>query len=500
MPAVLIVDNDKLIVNCFRRVSLPANVSMSVASSVAEALEVFRLGTFDVVVVDTQLPDASGLQLLQDLQALDRRVPVILMTSRISANTAIEAMRYGAFEYLLISSNPSDMGSVLQRALQTSRMWQKPPRVARGIEDVRSDGDLLVGQCPAMQAVYRQIGRVAGNDVTVLILGESGTGKEVVARAVHRYSKRSEKPFVAINCAAIPEELLESELFGHEKGSFTGAEQQRIGKFEQCDGGTLFLDEIGDMTPLTQTKVLRVLQDQQFERVGGNELVRTNVRLIAATNRNLAEMIQVGSFRQDLFYRLNVYTINLPPLRGRTGDVQLLVDFYLGRFNQELDKNVRLCSPEAMKVLEEYSWPGNLRELQSVLKHAVVEAAGTVILYESLPESVRASTAVSVPLPAARIGTDVPGPEFQDREDATTSFIREDLLATFVYAQMRNGTNRLYNDVIQRVDRALLEVLLGQLNGNVSRASAILGISRSTFRIKQKALGIPRDLLDRGDE
>jgi two-component system nitrogen regulation response regulator GlnG len=341
-----------------------------------------------------------------------------------------------------------------------------------------SDSDLLVGQCPAMQEVYRQIGRVTGQDVTVLILGESGTGKEVVARAIYQYSKRADRPFLAINCAAIPENLLESELFGHEKGSFTGADRKRIGKFEQCDGGTLFLDEIGDMTPLTQTKVLRVLQDQQFERVGGHEMVRTNVRLIAATNRNLTEMMEQGTFRSDLFYRLNVYTIRLPPLRERDGDLPLLINHFLHRFSRELDKDVRSIAPEAMGLLLDYPWPGNLRELQSVLKHAVVEATGPLILPAFLPETVRqvdeTLAATSLDLKSSSDGID------------------EELIR-YIHERLRTGTESLYDDVIQRVERTMLSEVLVQVEGNVSRASTILGISRSTLRAKLALLGINLD-------
>ena len=385
MPKLLVVDDDTLILDCFRYAFPPELLSLETATTAAEALSLFRQQSFDAVITDVRLPDSSGLQLLQDLQTLDGKVPVILMTGHGTANTAIEAMRRGAFEYLLKPLDLDALQSVVDRALETSRMTRTLVKIARDTEPDQGVDDLLVGQCPAMQEVYRQIGRVAGQDVTVLILGESGTGKEVVARAIYQYSKRADKTFLAINCAAIPENLLESELFGHEKGSFTGAERKRIGKFEQCDGGTLFLDEIGDMTPLTQTKVLRVLQDQQFERVGGQEMVRTNVRLIAATNRHLTEMMEHGTFRSDLYYRLNVYTIHLPPLREREGDLPLLVNHFLKRFSRELGKDVRSLSPEAMDLLTDYPWPGNLRELQSVLKHAVVEATGPVILSEFLP-------------------------------------------------------------------------------------------------------------------
>ncbi len=478
MPKLLVVDDDTLILDCFRYAFPPEQISLEMATTAAEALALFRQQSFDAVITDVRLPDSSGLQLLQDLHGLDGKVPVILMTGHGTANTAIEAMRRGAFEYLLKPLDLDALQSVVDRALETSRMTRTLVKIARDTEPDQGVDDLLVGQCPAMQEVYRQIGRVAGQDVTVLILGESGTGKEVVARAIYQYSKRADKPFLAINCAAIPENLLESELFGHEKGSFTGAERKRIGKFEQCDGGTLFLDEIGDMTPLTQTKVLRVLQDQQFERVGGQEMVRTNVRLIAATNRHLTEMMEHGTFRSDLYYRLNVYTIHLPPLRERNGDLPLLIDHFLNRFSRELDKDVRTVSPQAMSLLTNYTWPGNLRELQSVLKHAVVEASGPLIVPDFLPATVRHAINSPTAIPV---------------EPAASTVGNEDELIRYIHQRLRAGTESLYDEIIQRVERTLLTELLTHVEGNISRASAILGISRSTLRTKLAALGINLD-------
>ena len=478
MPKLLVVDDDLLILDCFRYAFCSEEFSVFTASTAAEAITLFREHTFDVVVADIRLKESSGLDILKDLQAIDSRTPVVLMTGHGTASTAIDAMRCGAFEYLLKPLDLDLLHAVIERALETSRMSRTPAKIANASDDDIVDGDLLVGQCPAMQEVYRQIGRVAGQDVTVLILGESGTGKEVVARAIYQYSKRADRPFLAINCAAIPETLLESELFGHEKGSFTGAERKRIGKFEQCDRGTLFLDEIGDMTPLMQTKVLRVLQDQEFERVGGNELVRTNVRMIAATNRNLTEMMEKGTFRSDLYYRLNVYTIQLPPLRERNGDLPLLIDYFLRRFNRELNKQVTHISPEAMDSLTSYKWPGNLRELQSVLKRAVLEATGPAILDEYLPETVRGTTSMKA------VKTEANGSSVTDDEDE---------LLKFIHQRVDEGTENLYEEVIQRIERTLLTELLTTFEGNISRASTVLGISRSTLRAKLATLGINLD-------
>lgn len=479
MSKLLVVDDDTLILDSFRYGFASSDLSVHTCSSVAEAISLFRNEPFDIVVSDIRLPDSSGLELVRQLQVLDSRVPVILMTGHGTANTAIDAMRRGAFEYLLKPFDPEALQAVIDRGLEISRMSRTPAKIASGDEPESTTEDLLIGHCPAMQEVYRQIGRVAPQDVTVLILGESGTGKEVVARAIYQYSKRADRPFLAINSAAIPEQLLESELFGHEKGSFTGAERKRIGKFEQCDGGTLFLDEIGDMTALTQTKVLRVLQDQQFERVGGSETVKTNVRLIAATSRPLDEMMSEGTFRSDLYYRLNVYTIHLPPLRERNGDLPLLVNYFLKRFSRELEKKVHLVSPEAMQLLSAYRWPGNLRELQSVIKHAVVESTGSAILPEFLPIRLREQSASTVTEPASDRKT-----RSTESNEELIGFIRERILA---------GTESLYDEVILRVERTLLTELVGQVEGNVSRAASVLGISRSTLRVKLAALGISLD-------
>jgi two-component system nitrogen regulation response regulator GlnG len=303
--------------------------------------------------------------------------------------------------------------------------------------------------------------------VTVLILGESGTGKELVARALYHYGNRSGGPFLAINCAAIPENLLESELFGHERGAFTGADRRRIGKFEQCSGGTLFLDEIGDMTALTQAKILRVLQGQEFERVGGNEVIRTNVRLVTATNRNLEQMVSEGTFRRDLYYRLNVSTIRLPPLRERGEDLPLLAQHFVRRFARELHKDVRVIAPEAIELLRRHRWPGNVRELQSIIKQALLQATGPVLLPEFLPRSLRGAEAE----PALDFG-------------GLTGFIQD---------QLKANSTSLYSDYQALTERHLFTQVLRHTAGNQSQAARVLGITRGTLRARLTALGISID-------
>jgi two-component system nitrogen regulation response regulator GlnG len=340
------------------------------------------------------------------------------------------------------------------------------PAVVAGAELPEMTADVLVGRCAQMQEVYKAVGRVAPQDVTVLISGESGTGKELIARAIYQHSKRAGQPFLAINCAAIPETLLESELFGHEKGAFTGADRRRVGKFEQCHGGTLFLDEVGDLHPLTQAKLLRVLQEQRFERLGGNETVQTDVRIIAATNSDLEKRATAGRFRQDLYFRLNVFPIHLPPLRDRGDDLNLLIDYYLRRFGQELGKPVPAVLPETAELLRQYDWPGNVRELQSALKQALLQMRGTVLLSEDLPATVRS------PAPAP------------DSVDTGAELDR------FVQDRMAAGSEDLYADCLAHMERRLLTRVLQHTGGNQVQAARILGITRGSLRTKIRALNI----------
>jgi two-component system nitrogen regulation response regulator GlnG len=334
--------------------------------------------------------------------------------------------------------------------------------------------DVMIGNCPAMQEVYRSIGRVARQDVTVLILGESGTGKEVIARALYQYSSRPHGRFLAINCAAIPEQLLESELFGHEKGAFTGAETKRIGKFELCNEGTLFLDEIGDMTPLMQTKILRVLQDQTFERVGGSQTIRTTARIIAATNRNLEKAIEDKEFRSDLYYRLNVYTIKLPALRDRGDDISLLASYFVRRFARELGKEISGISTEAMKILKDYHWPGNVRELQSLIKHALLQSTGPVIVPAFLPDFLKRKESQSLAL--------VP-----DKQSANSNGLD---FADLTRQRLEAGSDDIHRELISLAEQRIFAEVLKHTAGNLTQAAKRLGITRSTLRTRLEALGI----------
>ncbi|CAN5907135.1 sigma-54 dependent transcriptional regulator [soil metagenome] len=470
-PTVLLIDADPAIHQAFDWALQEApNLRLLSAESAGQGLSLLPIEPPAVVVLEVRTPNLVGLGPLVQLRRRDPLVPVLVIGQAGTTETVIEAMKLGAFDYL---TRPLDMAQVrdlIGRALETSRAARTEAPASLGLRGEPGLDESLIGQSPAMQEVFKAIGRVAPRDVTVLIQGESGTGKELIARALYRHSRRAGTPFLALNCAAIPENLLESELFGHEQGAFTGADRRRLGKFEQCSGGTLLLDEIGDMTPLTQSKVLRVIQEQRFERVGGNETIRADVRLIAATHHHLARMVQEGRFRDDLFYRLSVFTIHLPPLRERLDDLPILVDHFARRFCRELDKQACEATPEFLEVLQRHAWPGNIRELQSVLKQAILRSHGPVLLPNFLPP-------LSSP-PTAR------GPEPESAGPGWAGFVDDRLQA---------GSTSLYDEALAKMEREVIGRVLRHTGGNQVQAAKILGITRGTLRTKIRTLGIPLD-------
>jgi two-component system nitrogen regulation response regulator GlnG len=471
MARLLVVDDEPNVLYSMKKSFQADSLDVDVAQTGRQALELVSTSRPDAVILDVHLGDMSGMEVFDQIRAFDARLPVIIITASAATETAIEAMKRGAFEYLLKPVDLHQLREVVQRAVELSRFRHVPAVFG---EEEATDADRIVGRSPAMLEVYRAIGRVAPRDVSVLILGESGTGKELVARAIFHHSGRTNAPFLAINCAAIPENLLESELFGHERGAFTGADRRRIGKFEQANSGTLFLDEIGDMSAATQAKVLRVLQDQRFERVGGNETIQTDVRLIAATNKNLDEEVNSGRFRRDLLYRLNVFIIRVPALRERKEDIALLIDHFLPRFSRALGRDIRSVAPEAERCLLGYDWPGNVRQLQSVLKYAIVQAPGDVLTLDSLPEDLRSRPAPAV-AQSAPISNDLPG------------------VVAFTEGLLRAGEMDVYHRVCWEVDRVVLTVVLRHVKGNQVKASEILGISRTTLRAKLRAHNLGND-------
>jgi len=444
-------------------------IHVRTAATAEDALNQIRAHLPDVILLDVQLPETSGLELFESIRRIDQRLPVIFITGTDDSSSAIEAMSKGAYEYVLKPLDLPALTELVEKAIETRRLMQVPVDMP-GPDELAEEGDSLIGRSPAMQEVYKAIGRVAPQDVIVLVRGESGTGKELVARAIYHHSARSEGPFLEINCAAIPDTLLESELFGHEKGSFTGADQRRIGKFERCSGGTIFLDEVGDMSPLIQSKILRLLQEQRFERVGGSTTLTTDVRLIAATNRDLEKMVADGQFREDLYYRLNGFTISLPPLRERGDDLTLLVEYYLGRFSQKLGKNVQGIAEEALNLLRQYPWPGNVRELQGELNRAILKTVGPKITPGSLSQEIRHWSD-----PGTHAGAD---------DEALGD------LAAFVESRLDSGATSLYAETLDVMERCLLTHVLRHTDGNQSQAAAILGITRGCLRNKVRHLNI----------
>jgi two-component system nitrogen regulation response regulator GlnG len=470
MAKLLVIDDEPNVLYSMEKSFHSPKLEVAVAATGRQGIAQVEQLRPDVVVLDVRLPDMPGLDVFDHIRRIDPRVPVIMITAFAAAETAIEAMKRGAFEYLLKPVDFHYLREVIDKAVELSRfrhvpaVFEEEPTASAGAEV-----DRIVGRSAAMQEVCKAIGRVASRDVTVLITGESGTGKELVARALFHHSSRADKPFLALNCAAIPESLLESELFGHERGAFTDANRRRIGKFEQAHQGTLFLDEIGDMAAATQAKILRVLQEQRFERVGDEATIQTDVRLIAATNKDLDKEVAAGRFRPDLFYRLNVFNIHLPPLRERRGDIPLLVEHFLRLFGRTLGRPNLALSAEARELLAGHDWPGNVRQLQSVLKYAMIKTVGDVLAPESLPENFRSPPA---PPPAAL-------------PLAGLTSLTENLL--------RAGETEIYRKVALEVDRAILTAVLQHVKGNQVQASELLGISRTTLRAKLRALANDTD-------
>lgn len=474
IPQLLVVDDEPNIVYTIAETLGSAELKVVSASTGKDAIESVRRLRPDVVLLDVRLPDMSGLDAFDRIHQIDPLMPVIIMTAFAKTDTAIEAMRRGAFEYFLKPVDFASLRHTVDRAVNVSRL-NRVPAVMHGSETEHGEpADVIIGNSSAMQEVYKTIGRVAPQDVTVLILGESGTGKELVSRAIYHYSRRNGRPFLAVNCAALPEALLESELFGHERGAFTGADNRRIGKFEQVNGGTIFLDEIGDMSPATQAKALRLIQEQKFERVGGNNTIQTDVRIIAATNKDLEAMVAEGKFRQDLYYRLSGFTLHLPPLRERMDDIRPLTEYFLTVLESELHKPIRGVESAVWDALQAHHWPGNVRELYSAIRYAMVHSTGEVITVNCLPRSCRG------PLPDAAHSES--NPDGHPSDALSLPDVRQ-LTRTL----LANGSDDVYREIMHAVDQAILEETLDVTGGNQVHAAEKLGISRMTLRSKLKA-------------
>jgi DNA-binding NtrC family response regulator len=421
--------------------------------------------SFDVVITDLKLPGLDGLQLVRELHEAKPRLPIILITAHGTTETAIEATKFGAYEYLLKPFEMTELLELVGKAFTSSRLMSEP--VGWGAQD--SAHDAIIGQSRPMQMIYKEIGRIATRPITVLIRGETGTGKELIARAIYHHSDRAGAPFVAINCAAIPENLLESELFGHERGAFTGAEARRIGRFEQAHQGTIFLDEIGDLSPSTQVKLLRVLQERCLQRVGGKETIPVDVRVIAATHRDLEGAMQQKEFREDLFYRLSVVVIEVPALRERSEDIPDLVRYFLQKHGREFGIADPSIVPEAVEFLQAQPWPGNVRELENVVRKALLHARGFTITLEQIRSGISSKLVTSASAP-----------------DASLHAVVGDLLA----AAQKGELSDAYARLIELSEREIFSQAIQLARGNQAKAARWLGISRLTMREKLTQFGM----------
>ncbi|MCC9606257.1 sigma-54 dependent transcriptional regulator [Blastopirellula sp. JC732] len=480
MTQILVVDDDRAVARLVQRCFEGSDVEVLTSQRADEVIPLIEKHTIDVLLLDIMLPEISGLDLARQIRKIDSKLPIIFVTGRDDSETTIEAMKLGAYDYLV---KPLDVGMVqelVERAIENRRLMHEPVVLTPQQADDHESGDLLVGRSPQMLAVYKEVGRVAAQNVNVLIRGESGSGKELIARAIYQHSNRNNQPFLAVNCAALSETLLESELFGHEKGAFTGADSRRIGKFEQCNGGTIFLDEVGDMSLTIQAKVLRLLQDQRFERLGGTETITTDVRIISATNRDLEEMIADGDFRLDLFHRLKSFEIAIPPLRDRDGDLEQLVQYFLKQFNRQLGKEITGLSAESLARLKAYDWPGNIRELQGVLRKSMLMATSTVLAPEWLPPELFGG----------------PTPSRSSESHGSN----EDAFDIFLAQLESRGSEDMYAESLEWMEQRLLSFVLDKTGGNQSKAAALLGITRGSLRHKMRALGITVEQVVKGDD
>lgn len=507
---ILIIDDDSEIRYSLERVLGSRSFQVTTASSGEEGIKIAEKLRPIVIFLDNRMQGMGGIETLQHLRSASPQSMTILMTAFGTTQTAIEAMKFGAFDYIIKPFDISKVLELVEKAVASHRDLVQSKDSYTPLLNSEDYQEGIVGQSEPMQEVFKAIGQVAVSEVTVLITGESGTGKELIARAIWQHSHRSAKPFMAVNCAAIPENLIESELFGHEKGSFTGATQQRRGCFEQCDGGTLFLDEIGDMELSTQTKILRALQEGEIQRVGGSEPIKVDVRVIAATNKDVETMVDKKTFREDLYYRLNVMRVRLPSLRERSSDVPSLIDFMLQRMQKSRKTKVRQVSSDALEILSAYPWPGNVRELENVIQRSAVVAKGDSILASDLPiELVAAVNAKNGTTPASSIAIDrsdtpaadsvrdVPAEEgvssdASSIEQLVPSAVSLDLPGVYdlLYASLRE---QIEEPILPTLERAMMERVLKETDGNQVKASALLGITRATLRkrIEQYGLKLP---------
>ena len=462
---LLLIDDDEVTATVLRRVLCKEGYLVTVASHGEVGLRLAAEGDFEVVLTDLRMPGLDGFELVARLSHSHPHLPVLLMTAHGTSEVAIEATKRGAYDYLLKPVHMPELLEVLEKAVRSRRLMADP--VVLGSEPAASK-EAIIGSSRSMQAIFKEIGRIAARPVPVLIRGETGTGKELIARAIFQHSDRSNRPFIAVNCAAIPETLLESELFGHERGAFTGAEARRIGRFEQAEGGTMFLDEIGDMIPGTQVKLLRVLQEKTIQRLGGRELIPVNVRILAATHRDLEAAVAAKEFREDLLYRINLVTITIPPLHQRSEDIPELVNYFLRRHGPDLGVDRPDIRAEALDLLQRHAWPGNVRELENTVRKALLLSRGYPIDVELMQQAISDS-------PSATNRAGLP-------------FVHH--IAAALDSARLGQAEGVYHRVMADVERELLTQAITLADGNLTQAARWLGITRLTLREKLAAFGL----------
>ena len=454
---VLLIDDEKNMHYSFKRLFSNENIEFTSCYDGEEGLKAVTQGRWDLVITDVKMPLMDGLTLLQKAKSENPKVLFIVITAHGTTDTAIEAMKFGAYDYILKPFDNEKLKELVLRAVQESRNMRDVVEVSPVSEEISYDKDVIIGNSPQMQEIYKIIGQVANKEVTVLITGESGTGKELIARAVYSHSLRKDKIFSVVNCAAIPENLLESELFGHEKGAYTGAINLHIGKFEKTEGGTLFLDAIGGMSPKLQAKLLRVLQSGDFERIGGKDVIKSDVRIIAATNKQLQKEVELGNFREDLYYRLNVVNIHLPPLRERKNDVPILIDYFIKRFSQKYSKKINGMGDLAREKLLKYNFPGNIRELQNIINRAIVVSTSDILTEKEIT--------------------------FLAPKDSPVPFSQNiDELIERLFQEIIQLPDSQKEGVFPIIEKMLINKALIATKNNQVRAAKLLGISRNTLR------------------
>ena len=467
MSTILIIDDDDQLRKSFEKLLAEEDYTVESAASGEAGVKMVRKRSPDLVILDMRLPGMNGFETFKAINEIEPKLPVIIMTAYGTTETAIEATKMGAFDYLLKPFDIPDMLAVIVQALEASRFMRSP--VDMNVTPDQTDREAIIGRSKAMQDIYKAIGRVSSTDATVLIRGDSGTGKELVARAIYQHSLRANKPFLVINCVAIPETLLESELFGYEKGAFTGAAHRRVGKIEQANHGTVFLDEIGDMPFSIQSKILRLLQEKSIERLGGRDTLPVDVRIIAATNRNLEEALTEGRFREDLYYRLKVVTIWLPPLRERPGDIPLLTEYFISRYAAEMDMAYPGVAKEAGAMLKNYPWPGNVRELANTIQKALIFSRGAPISPEGISQAISGQ------------------PSGRSMDDETA----EESIRRWVYEMLRaKNQDNMFDKSMDKFASILVSEALNLSGGNRSKAAKLLGLSRPTLHARIEKYGL----------